>query len=369
MGKSMEATEKKKLLVFIAVAYGVTAVMSIFMFIGLRAGKDLTTLVNTQMTYPACGVMLGMLLYGDPGKKLPKVGFIVFMATAAVMMLMSILSVFLPETDVEIGGTTLSKWNAYSQYVLVAGSVLAYILFWACGREKRENAGLSRKNVRLSILLTLLFVLLYVLRIYVSVFLTQLFLSPGTDLITELNSTLLTGGVWLSAAIILINFPLSFIAFLGEEYGWRYYFQPVLQKRFGLRAGVIILGILWGVWHLGVDFMFYTTTAGPQMFIGQLITCVSLSVFFGFVYMKTENIWTIALMHFLNNNLIVLFSGGDANVLQNQSVTWQQIPIMIAQSLVFVVFIAASIYRKRNDEPDAEQHLHAETSETAVAER
>jgi hypothetical protein len=45
------------------------------------------------------------------------------------------------------------------------------------------------------------------------------------------------------------------------------------------------------------------------------------------------------------------------------------IPIMIAQSLVFVVFIAASIYRKRNDEPDAEQHLHAETSETAVAER
>ncbi len=93
--------------------------------------------------------------------------------------------------------------------------------------------------MRLSILLTLLFVLLYVLRIYVSVFLTQLFLSPGTDLITELNSTLLTGGVWLSAAIILINFPLSFIAFLGEEYGWRYYFQPVCRKVWA-QAGVII---------------------------------------------------------------------------------------------------------------------------------
>jgi len=365
----MQGIAKKKLLVFIAVAYGVSAFMSIFMVIGLQAGKDLTVFVNAQMTYPACGVMLGMLLYEGKEKKLPKAGFIVFMATAAIMMVISILSVFLPETQVVVADAPVSNWDAYSQFVLMAGSVVAYILFWACGREKRENAGLNRKNVRLSILLALLFVFLYVLRIYVSAFLTQLFVAPGMDLVADLNGMLLAPPVWIGAATLLIAFPLSFIAFLGEEYGWRYYFQPVLQKRFGLRAGVVILGILWGVWHLNIDFMFYTTTTGPQMFIGQLITCVSLAIFFGFVYMRTQNIWVIALMHFLNNNLAVLFSGGDAGVLQNQVIAWQQIPIMLVQSLVFAVFILAPIYARGARGADQDKGLPAEDEmEAAVGE-
>ena len=47
------------------------------------------------------------------------------------------------------------------------------------------------------------------------------------------------------------------IIFFGEEYGWRYYLQPVLQKRFGLRAGVIILGVVWGLWHIPDDLFRY----------------------------------------------------------------------------------------------------------------
>ena len=42
--------------------------------------------------------------------------------------------------------------------------------------------------------------------------------------------------MWLNIAALPINYFFVFIAFFGEEYGWRYYLQPVLQKRFGLRA-------------------------------------------------------------------------------------------------------------------------------------
>ncbi len=52
----MEQNEKKKLITFIAVAYGLTLVMRLLMIIGLRAGKDLTSFINVQMTYPAGGV-------------------------------------------------------------------------------------------------------------------------------------------------------------------------------------------------------------------------------------------------------------------------------------------------------------------------
>lgn len=339
--------EKKRMTVFLLMAYGLTAVMCVFMALGFGQGKDLTAFANAQMTYPACGVILGHLLYGEKDKKLPRAGFIVFLLTAFLMAAVSILSVLLPQTMVDVNGSSVSNWNLYSQYVLLGGSLIAYILFWACGREARENAGLSRKNIRWSILFILLFLILYVARIYASAAASQLLLDPGTDVIGEVNRTLLSPGVWASSLIILINFPLTIIAFLGEEYGWRYYFQPILQKKFGLRAGVLLLGLFWAIWHVGIDFMYYTRTTGVQMLITQCFTCLSLAAFFGLVYMKTRNIWVIALMHFLNNNLIAVFAGGDPNILQNQTITWGQIPVVAIQSLVFFIFILAPAYSKR----------------------
>ena len=50
----------------------------------------------------------------------------------------------------------------------------------------------------------------------------------------------------LGVILLIINLPLSYLAFFGEEYGWRYFFQPALQKKYGLRKGVIFLGVLWG---------------------------------------------------------------------------------------------------------------------------
>ena len=37
---------------------------------------------------------------------------------------------------------------------------------------------------------------------------------------------------------------------LGEEFGWRGFAHPRLVSRFGAVGGCLILGALWGVWHL-----------------------------------------------------------------------------------------------------------------------
>ena len=65
----MDSVEKKKLWIFVAVAYGVTAIMSIFMYIGLRREIDITAFVNVQMMYPACGVIIGKLVSRKDGGK------------------------------------------------------------------------------------------------------------------------------------------------------------------------------------------------------------------------------------------------------------------------------------------------------------
>ncbi|WP_026495327.1 CPBP family intramembrane glutamic endopeptidase [Butyrivibrio sp. WCD3002] len=346
----MEKNEKKRLVLFLAVAYGLTLIMSIFMFMCFKADKDMTAFVNVQMTYPACGVILGLLIWGNKERKLPKAGFIVFLVTAALMMVVAIASTFMAHQMSEINGGQISNWNLYSQYVLMAGSTIAYILFWVCGKEKRRNAGLSRTKVKLSIVMVVLFVVLYIARMYVSGFLTQTFIAPDMNVVAEINGLLTNPSVLSSAVIVLVNFPLMFIAFLGEEYGWRYYLQPILQKKFGLRLGVIILGVAWGTWHGVLDFIFYSTTTGLQYFTAQIITCIALAIFMGYAYMKTGNIWAIAMMHFINNNYIAVFAGGDATVIQNQTITWAQIPIAVVQSLVFALFILAPIYKNKKEE-------------------
>ena len=47
----MNTTEKKKLLIFVAVAYGMAYVMSALMFIGFKKGYDLTSDVRIYNGY------------------------------------------------------------------------------------------------------------------------------------------------------------------------------------------------------------------------------------------------------------------------------------------------------------------------------
>ena len=154
---------------------------------------------------------------------------------------------------------------------------------------------------------------------------------------------------WLLLFSTIISFPLSFIAFFGEEYGWRYYLQPIMQKKYGLIGGILLLGVAWGLWHLDVDLMFYTKEYQIQMILSQIITCVAYAIFFGYAYLKTQNIWVPIIMHFLNNNLILVFSGGDVSVIENQVINWGDLPIHLVSSLVFVVFILSPVFRKKKE--------------------
>jgi membrane protease YdiL (CAAX protease family) len=91
---------------------------------------------------------------------------------------------------------------------------------------------------------------------------------------------------WPTYLLIYLLF-LIFEGPLGEEPGWRGFALPRLQQRSGPLVGTLLLGVLWGLWHLPLFFIpgtdWYALSVVGTGFMGHL---VPLGVFV---------IWTIAL--------------------------------------------------------------------------
>lgn len=345
----MKELEKKKLWIFIAVAYGVAYAMNIVMIIGFKKEYDLSSFVATQMMYPACGVILGKLIFGNKDEKLPKAGYITVLGTTFIMIIMSLMSIIFHIKPLELGGVSVDIWYTALSVVIMIGSIVAYILFWTCGKEQRINAGLQRSSFGWGVVLIIVFVVMLFARGFMFAYLQDLTDNTNTN-INNLISVLKERNTIITIITLPLNFFLTWIAFFGEEYGWRYYLQPIMQEKLGKRLGVLALGLVWAVWHLGADLMYYTREYGVQMFISQIITCVAIAIFWGYVYMKTNNIWILAFMHFINNNLAAMLNGGGNESLQNQVVTWSVIPSHFISAIVFMLFIFAPLYGYKKQE-------------------
>ncbi len=335
-------TEKRQLVIFGMAAYALPYLLGILMWYGYTKQISLAAFPNAQMMYPAMGVILAFLLTRGADGEMPKAFYRCFIGTTVILIVLTVGSVFTPDVMIEMPGGRVPACLLILQYVQILGSLVCLVCLIAAGKKRREAYGLRWKKGKASVLCILLFLALYFLRAGIAYGMegqlsgfAQIMASPQT---------------WIMAAILPLQFLLSYIAFFGEEYGWRYYLQPLLQKKFGLRAGVLLLGLLWGLWHLPLDIFFYVTPdKGLIMVVSQIITCVGLGIFFGYAYMKTENIWVPVIMHFLNNNLILVISGEvSADVLENQSVAWGDIPLaLLLNGVLFGVFILAKVYREK----------------------
>ena len=333
-------TEKRQLKIFIGIAYGIPYLLGLLMWYGSMKQMDLSAFPVTQMLYPAMGVMFAFLLTRREDKEMPRAFYICFILMTALSIVCTALSVLLPDVVITTDYGSVSVFCMAVQYILAAGGLICLICLIAAGKKKREAYGVKGKNWMASVGCVVLFVVLYFFRVAAY--------NGLSGQLENFISVMLSAEAWIYLAIMPLNFLLGYAAFFGEEYGWRYYLQPFLQKKFGLRKGVLILGVVWGLWHLPVNFFYYSPGTGLISAVGQQITCITLGIFFAYAYMKTENIWVPVVMHYINNNMAAVVGGG-ASAIENNVYRWVDVPVLIGLNMIFMVFIYSKVYREKKE--------------------
>jgi membrane protease YdiL (CAAX protease family) len=106
-----------------------------------------------------------------------------------------------------------------------------------------------------------------------------------------------------------LNFVV-FVLIVGEELGWRGYALPRLLAERSVLAASLILGVLWGAWHLPTFFV----PGAPQYglpFSAFVLLTMAYSVLIGWVYVHARGSVLIAsLLHGAINLSQSFFLGG-----------------------------------------------------------
>jgi len=114
---------------------------------------------------------------------------------------------------------------------------------------------------------------------------------------------------------LLVNFASGLVIpmlwAIGEEIGWRGYLQPRLMG-LGTNRGLMVTGLLHGIWHLPVLLLtpFYHSGGNLLIIVPLfLLTLTAAGVVFGYLRLAADSVWPAALMHNTWNSIWETLAG------------------------------------------------------------
>jgi membrane protease YdiL (CAAX protease family) len=155
--------------------------------------------------------------------------------------------------------------------------------------------------------------------------------------------------VLVAVQTILLGPFLGLVVTFGEEYGWRGYLQTALMKLGKIKA-IILVGAIWGVWHMPVILMGYNYPLHPVFGAFLFIPyCIGLAFILGYAVLKTKAVWLAAFLHALFNQSLSYFMGvfyTPTDTATSFGVGW---PSIIVLFLLTLLILRDPIWKKSED--------------------
>lgn len=308
----------RQVAIFLGITFGLTYALNLLLDQTQSYGQNTATglVLQVQMLIPAT-VAIALQLFLFKGSRIyalqerPRWFFYFYLVYAAVYAILALSVLFVPDRTYQTVASVLV------QALNIGGLVFLIVLRLLSGKEAFGRAGLSGGKPKYWLLFGAVLVLIYV----AMAGLNALFgLGQAVDarlVLKELAGGQTTGMEGLSStafvlvtglqSVLLAPFLALLIAF-GEEYGWRGYLQTELIK-LGKVRGILLVGVIWGLWHAPVIAMGHNYPGDPVLGILLMtLYTIALAFFFGSAVLVSGSIWLAAWLHALNNQVIAFLN-------------------------------------------------------------
>jgi CAAX amino terminal protease family. len=215
--------------------------------------------------------------------------------------------------------------------MLLGPSLVGFVLTWITDGKNGVKDLLSRmRRVRIPV------------RWYGALLIPPALILTVLVLLKTLVSTVFTPNYFLIG--LLFGVPAGFF----EEIGWMGYAFPKMSKDSSL-APAVLLGLLWGVWHLPVvDYLGNATPHGAfwfPYFVAFAAAMTAMRVLIAWVYANTKSVLLAQVMHISSTGSLVIFS--PARVTAAQETLWYSVYAIALWLVVAVVVVRWGMHLTR----------------------
>lgn len=321
---------KKDLKIFIAISFIIPYLMG-FAIYYCKLHEISTSIYPLFQTFmPFLAVIA--LLYKEDKSIIKVFPFKIYIFTSILVFVFAIVNIFYPE------------FSGLSEFVILISAIAVIIAISTMDKDLKKKLSLNNPNKKSTLLMCLLFIIIYFLR----TFLGYVLQGETNEFFKILNLKSLR----ILISIFIFSF-LNIMPFIGEEYGWRAYLAPRLKEIYGYKKSILLTGFIWGIWHLPLNLFYYSDgllTSQIYSILVQLVFCIFLGIFLTYAYNKTKSIWAPVMIHYLNNNLALLFvTDFSKDIFSGQHYDLKETLFSIVSSIIlFGIFMFSKYVKDEN---------------------
>jgi CAAX protease family protein len=160
-----------------------------------------------------------------------------------------------------------------------------------------------------------------------------------------------------SATLPLFILPFFLVDLIsnGEEIGWRGYVLPRLQAKYSALTSTLILGVIWGFWHLPKYLSHWNTVS----FAWFIVHAMAYAVILTWLYNNTQgSLLLVAISHASSNTAGVFMPM--ANTVSGENMSTYIIFVLLEVLTAIILVLATGTERLSRTEPKQVQETSFE---------
>jgi hypothetical protein len=167
----------------------------------------------------------------------------------------------------------------------------------------------------------------------------------------DVAKTLFPTEVPVSPIILAIPYFFLMLVIGGgqEEFGWRGYAQEPLQEKIGVIRASLVIGVIWGIWHLPLWFM-SGDLHSAYSFLAFVMMTTSISIMYAWLYNSSgKKLIVVIVFHAMSNTAAPLLPFLHGIEGKPESAYWIYAAVNVVFGLIFAYFLVKGS-KKHNDE-------------------